>query len=109
MGLMNYTSTRLQVLLSDNIGGIPMESRNSCRVCGYNLPEPPWDESKEFPSWQICSSCGAEAGIDDCDLESIRQYRHGWLLEDCPWFDPELMPVDWTWDCQKKQIPAEWK
>ncbi|MBM7839606.1 hypothetical protein JOC54_002886 [Alkalihalobacillus xiaoxiensis] len=54
-----------------------------CPVCGYKgLEDPPYDKLGNS-SFEICSCCGFQFGVDDDDVCSneamYKQYREKWL------------------------------
>lgn len=54
-----------------------------CPVCGYKgLEDPPYDKLGNS-SFEICSCCGFQFGVDDdhvCSKEAMyKQYREKWL------------------------------
>lgn len=82
--------------------------KNNCRVCGFELLEPPWGMDGKTPSWDICRCCGTEFGYEDCTLKSIKKNRQEWISSGCPWFDKKQKPEFWSWENQKRGIPPEY-
>lgn len=80
---------------------------NHCRVCGYELLEPPWGNDGRSPTWDICPCCGTEFGYEDCTPESARKMRQEWISNGKKWFDETKMPKDWDFDHQRGCIPDE--
>ena len=78
-----------------------------CRVCGLKQNEPPWTENGGA-TWNICSACGSEFGLDDCYLFVVRQVRKEWIDNGSRWFRPEEKPENWSLEEQLKNIPPEW-
>jgi hypothetical protein len=70
-----------------------VEMPNLCRVCGWDLEEPPW--SGREPRYLICDCCGAESGVDDLGERAARRWLRRWLTQGTPWFDETARPVDW--------------
>lgn len=58
----------------------------TCLVCGYKgLEEPPYDELGNS-SFEICSCCGFQFGLDDEDRdyskeELYKSYREDWIKD----------------------------
>ena len=97
-------------MVIQQIWTILMIKENSCcRVCGYELSEPPWGEDGQSPSWDICPCCGTEFGYNDCTLASVQKNRGEWILNGKKWFDKTKKPEDWNFDAQQANIPEEWK
>lgn len=80
-----------------------------CRVCGYDLEEPPWGPDGASPSYLICDCCGAEAGLDDIDRAAATHYRDKWLADGARWFDPRARPPDWDVQAQLACVPPEFR
>jgi hypothetical protein len=60
-----------------------------CLVCGYDgLDEPPYiDNDVRAGSFEICSCCGYQFGVDDLDKGITHEaYRIQWLKDGAPWF-----------------------
>lgn len=90
-----------------------LEKRSRCRVCGWLFSSPVWDEDpEEGATYDICPSCGCEAGNEDYTLESTRAYRKKWIDTGMPWWhpDPQIISPPPNWDPleQMKNIPPEW-
>ena len=79
-----------------------------CRVCGLDEGEGRWT-GPDGAQYVICSSCGAESGVDDLDLDWVRRYREKWANEGAAWFSPDERPADWHLDRQMRQVPATWR
>lgn len=71
-----------------------------CRVCGYELAYFPWGENNDTPSYEICPCCGAEFGCDDYTPEAIKVYREKWIKSGAKWFNPNMMPTNWSLEKQ---------
>jgi hypothetical protein len=84
-----------------------MRKINNCRVCGYEMPSPPWGEDGKTPSWEICPCCGTEFGYKDCQITAIRNMREKWIANGMNWSDPEEKPEGWSFELQKRNIPDE--
>lgn len=89
-----------------------LEARSRCRVCGWLFSGPVWDEDpEEGASYDICPTCGCEAGNHDWTLESTRKYRKKWIESGMKWWsDLKLDPIPSNWDPleQMKHIPPSW-
>lgn len=81
----------------------------NCRVCGYELNEPPWGNDGMSPSFEICPCCGVEFGYEDVSLQSIRTFRSKWLASGSPWFDISKRPKAWDISVQLELVPFEWR
>lgn|ERR1035437_6614315 len=82
---------------------------HECRICGYYVNDFPWGEDGRSPSFQICSCCGVQFGKEDDTLESIKEYRAGWISKGGKWFAKNETPEDWDIETQMKNIPNEFK
>jgi len=80
---------------------------NYCRVCGYELNDPPWGDDGCSPTWDICPCCGTEFGYEDCTPASARKTRAKWISNGKKWFDASKKPADWSFDRQQENIPDE--
>ena len=72
-----------------------------CPVCGYDgLDEPAYGKNGE-PSYNICSCCCFEYGVDDsCGYRSLEEdfndYRGKWIeKKGCKWFEADKKPQNW--------------
>jgi len=72
-----------------------------CPVCGYDgLDEPAYGKNGE-PSYNICSCCCFEYGVDDsCGYRSLEEdfndYRGKWIeKKGCEWFEADQKPQNW--------------
>lgn len=83
-----------------------IETENRCRVCGWDFEE--LTRPDGFPSYLICSCCGAEVGVDDIDLKTIRKYRQKWIDRGAPWFSMKERPVKWSIQLQLESVPFEY-
>jgi hypothetical protein len=86
-----------------------MSSENpllNCRVCGYAGDGPPWGEDGLYPTYNICSCCGVEAGYEDCSSEGIHQYRANWIAAGAKWREPKFRPDQWNLELQLKGVPS---
>lgn len=79
--------------------------KNNCRVCGFELPEPPWGEDGETPTWEICPCCGTEFGYEDCTVQAAKKRRAQWLASGANWFNEALKPSDWLLERQLADVP----
>lgn len=81
-----------------------------CRVCGYDLEFDVWGgDDNSNCTHDICDCCGAEAGLDDFNLEVVRRYRQEWIAGGHKWFSPEEKPKNWDIEKQLAQIPERWR
>jgi hypothetical protein len=78
-----------------------------CRVCGYNVGEPLWEDN--YPNWIICDCCGSESGYDDSSNESVHSNRRKWIDGGYKWFNPQKKPASWNFRQQLNNIPEKWK
>jgi|GEM_PF-1932010 len=80
-----------------------------CRVCGldYGPDNLTWWGDGDA-SFEICSCCGVEFGIQDTHLMGVRPYRLDWLKRDELWFEPSKKPEQWDVFEQMKNIPEKW-
>jgi hypothetical protein len=87
-----------------------MPETHTCPICGFNgLDEPPYRRMPESddeptsgthgPSWDICSCCGVEFGLNSGD--SLRQMRQAWIDEGMPWWSTVEAPPE-GWDAAKQ-------
>lgn len=79
--------------------------KNICFVCGYdNLPEPPYN-SYGGPSYEICSCCAFQYGLDDYDYEDKKtvfaEWRKNWIKQGYPWFSSDPKPP-YNWNPSKQ-------
>jgi hypothetical protein len=78
-----------------------------CPICGYPLFE--GDPTKAIGSmalhvsYDICTCCGCEYGLDDTP-----EYRTEWIEGGCQWFDPEKKPFAWNPSEQLKNSDPDW-
>ncbi len=98
-----------------------------CRVCGYDMQYPIWDDDGLGPTHDICACCGCEFGYDDDfgaafgdddislefrylknkNLQSVKEYRKRWLSGQIKCIIRK--PSDTILEEQMKNIPKEWK
>lgn len=83
-----------------------VETENRCRVCGWDFEE--LTRPEENPTYLICLCCGAEVGLDDTDIKTIRNYRSKWIDDGSPWFSKRERPADWSFELQFKSVPFEY-
>ena len=77
-----------------------------CRVCGYDLHEPPWSQDGLTPTYLICPCCGGQAGYEDTSPETARRYRDKWVAEGRPWWSAlDHPPKSLDLDDQMTRIP----
>lgn len=77
-----------------------MDERYICRICGYRLKFKIWGEDGKSPSYEICPCCGVEFGCDDYSPEAIKVYREKWIKSGAKWFNPNMMPNNWSLEKQ---------
>jgi hypothetical protein len=80
---------------------------NCCRVCGYELLDPPWGKDGHSPTWDFCPCCGTEFGYQDATPISVRRKRENWISNGKKWFDASKKPADWNFDEQRKNILSD--
>ncbi|MEV8389948.1 MULTISPECIES: hypothetical protein [unclassified Streptomyces] len=84
------------------------ENEHFCRVCGYDFEDvPTWVGI--FPQYVICNCCGMESGLEDEDLEKVRNYRAQWVANGAHWQDPKAKPSGWDLLSQIANIPKQWR
>jgi len=81
----------------------------ACPVCGYDLGFEAW--SGDFPSDEICPSCGLQFGYDDAlggkqELrpDFYRTWREKWMLNGYKWSSHIVPPQNWNPQEQLKKI-----
>ena len=78
-----------------------------CPICGYDaLNEPPYNKYGHG-SYEICSSCGTEFGVDEFDSfddyeTTVKKLRQTWIDEGMKWWSDSTPPPD-GWN-PKKQL-----
>lgn len=82
---------------------------NFCRVCGFDLLEPPWGEDGHSPTFNICPCCGAEFGYHDCTEIAVQIHREKWMSNGMKWFENKCRPEDWEPQIQLKNIPRKYQ
>lgn len=64
----------------------------SCLACGYKgLKEPPYDEMRNS-SFEICSCCGFQFGLDDDDENGVCRKEHLYKCYSDDWIMNGFMP-----------------
>ena len=97
------------VRAENDVGGEEVGMVESiCRVCGLSEDDERW-AGTDRPQCVICSCCGAESGVDDLDLKSVRAYRTKWIADGSAWFSSEERSADWQLDRQMSELPAAWR
>lgn len=68
----------------------------TCPVCGYpRLENPPRDE-RDFPSHEICPSCGFEFGVSNDDRDfTYESWRERWVAVGYLWYSRSRRPIGW--------------
>lgn len=82
---------------------------NRCRVCGLDLPEPPWGVDGRSPTYEYCPCCGVEFGYGDASPAAAKRSREAWLQKGAPWSDPEERPCGWDLDEQLAEVPEDFR
>jgi len=89
-----------------------------CPCCGYpqlagppyeRMALPPWLDHGKPPyhlrygsaSYDCCSCCGFEFGLDDdpggsAKARSFSEYLADWIARGCVWFSPSRKPEGWS-------------
>lgn len=78
-----------------------------CPICGFGMLEKPAYDEQGNESFEICSCCGFEYGVDDYNyglINAFESYRKEWINSGSKWFCPSLEPTDWNLDMQLKNI-----
>jgi hypothetical protein len=57
----------------------------------------------------ICSACGAESGVDDLSVASVRRHRERWVRDGAVWFWPRSRPPGWSLAAQLDDVPTAWR
>jgi hypothetical protein len=78
-----------------------------CRVCGFQLLDPPWGEDGCTPTFEYCPCCGVEFGYQDSTPSSTRRYRKQWITRGMPWDLEDAKPDQWDSASQLKHIPID--
>ena len=86
-----------------------MSDPNACRICGFMFNKDPRGEDGKSPLYWICPCCGGEVGVDDANLERIREYRRKWLFAGAPWFDSEEKSRGWKLQEQLPSVPEDYR
>lgn len=88
-----------------------MHSRDlyRCRVCGLDLPDPPWGIDGRSPNYEYCPCCGVEFGYGDASPVAARRSREAWLRDGASWSDPEERPCSWSLDEQLTGVPKDYR
>lgn len=78
------------------------ESIFFCPVCGWKgLQKKP---VYPYGTFEICSCCGTQYGLDVTCEEDILEVRADWLKEGASWFSDFDMPNDWSTQRALEQI-----
>lgn len=80
-----------------------------CRVCGLQMPQPPWGIDGRSPTFEHCPCCGVEFGYADATPVAARRYREAWLEEGARWSEPEEAPCCWALDEQLAAVPPDFR
>jgi len=80
-----------------------------CRVCGLDLPEPPWGVDGRTPSYEYCPCCGVEFGYRDATPFAARNFRRAWLKAGAIWTDADERPCCWDLVSQLSDVPEEFR
>ncbi|PJN53024.1 hypothetical protein PAEAM_42260 [Paenibacillus sp. GM1FR] len=80
----------------------------TCPVCGYQgLDEPPYvDNNPSAGSFEICSCCGFQFGVDDLDSGTTHEeHRRQWIELGTPWYSKYTpKPSNWNSEIQLLEI-----
>lgn len=85
-----------------------MNEKYNCRICGFELEEPPWGDDGRSPNYNICPCCGVEFGYEDYAYESIIEYRKSWFNKGAGWMYNKCKPSNWNKEEQIKNIPKQY-
>jgi hypothetical protein len=78
------------------------EVLHSCPVCGWEgLERKP---VHPYGTFEICSCCGTEFGLDVVFEEDIAEARADWLKEGAVWFSDFEKPDDWSMERALEQL-----
>jgi hypothetical protein len=80
-----------------------------CRVCGWQLDEPPWGADGRTPTFDYCSCCGVEFGYQDANADGARRFRRSWLATGGEFAEKDVAPPDWDRDAQLTRLPPSFK
>ncbi|WP_073766919.1 hypothetical protein [Streptomyces sp. CB02923] len=83
------------------------EREDVCRVCGYSDGTVFREGGR--PTSATCRCCGAQAGLQDTDLEQVWEVRGYWVGTGAEWLDPECRPEGWDLLRQVAGIPPGWR
>jgi hypothetical protein len=73
-----------------------------CPVCGWKGLEA--EPIHPYGTFEICSCCGTEFGLDVVCDEDILEVRVDWLKAGALWFSDFDKPVDWSMERALGQI-----
>lgn len=76
-----------------------------CRVCGYEMDDPPWGSDGRTPTFEMCPCCGVEFGYQDHTPSSAKLYRGRWVESGCRWDLQRERPSNWDAAKQLQQVP----
>lgn len=76
-----------------------------CRVCGYEMDDPPWGGDGRTPTFEMCPCCGVEFGYQDHTPASTRLYREKWIKSGYKWDLERERPQNWDVAEQLQQVP----
>ncbi|MFW2513982.1 hypothetical protein ACNI3K_09410 [Demequina sp. SO4-13] len=80
-----------------------------CRVCGLELPEPPWGFDGNTPDYDYCPCCGVEFGYQDATPAGARRFRAKWLVNGAQWASSDERPGRWDRSVQLEDVPAAFR
>lgn len=80
-----------------------------CRVCGLELPDPPWGIDGRSPTYEFCPCCGVEFGYGDATPVAARRTREAWLQRGAAWSEPSEWPCGWDLDEQLADVPKDFR
>ncbi len=80
-----------------------------CRVCGLDLPDPPWGVDGRTPTFEYCVCCGVEIGYQDSTPIGARRFREAWLAAGAKWDEPDQEPEGWNLEEQLSFVPPDFR
>lgn len=85
------------------------DQETRCRICGFDLLEPPWGPDGTTPSYEYCPCCNVEFGYQDATVVGARRYRYGWIEAGAEWGRTGDRPQGWDLAEQLEKIPREFR
>ncbi|MFE7049327.1 hypothetical protein ACFVAM_13300 [Streptomyces californicus] len=88
--------------------GMNKDPERVCRICGFDFEDvATWEHG--VPQYVICLCCGMESGLEDTDLEKVRNYRAEWVANGALWASPRHQRENSNVLAQMANIPAGWR